>query len=267
MAKKQPDTGAMLMNAVNTVSVVDKASAQPLYQQIKNVISQKISEGRWQAGQKIPSENELVDSLDVSRMTVNRALRELTREGLLNRVHGLGTFVSETPGHASLIQLKDIAEEIDERGQQHSSTVLMHLKIKASAEIAEKMQLLPNQDVFYLKTVHFQDSVPIQLEERYVNSQMIPEFMDINFETQTSTSYLMAQFRPDQMEHRVQAIMPDEKTRELLQLDQQQPCLKLSRRTWKNNHVVTYVTMMYPGNRYDLAAKYSTNDYQIVKNQ
>ena len=255
------------MNTSNSISVVDKGSAQPLYQQIKNVISQKIKAGLWQAGQKIPSENELVDSLSVSRMTVNRALRELTREGLLNRVHGLGTFVNEKPQHASLIQLKDIAEEIAERGQQHSSMVLMHLKIRASADIAEKMQLQPNYDVFYLKTVHFQDAVPIQLEERYVNPQMIPTFMDIDFNLQTSTSYLMAQFRPDQMEHRVQAIMPDDKTRELLQLNQQQPCLKLSRRTWKNDQVVTYVTMIYPGNRYDLAARYSTNDYQIVKNQ
>ncbi len=255
------------MNTSSTVSAIDKDASLPLYQQIKDVINQRIKDGQWRAGQKIPSENELVDSLRVSRMTVNRALRELTREGVLNRVHGLGTFVSEPPQHASLIQLKDIAEEVTDQGQVHSSTVLMHLKIRASDYIAEKMQLLKNEDVFYLKSVHFQDQLPIQLEERYVNPLMIPDFMNIDFTAQTATSYLMAQFRPDQMEHRVQAIMPDDKSRDLLNLGRLQPCLKLSRRTWKSDQVVTYVTMIYPGNRYDLAAKYSTNDYQIVKHQ
>lgn len=254
------------MSESNQVSLVDKGASQPLYQQIKDVITAQIRTGELQTGQKIPSENKLVESLKVSRMTVNRALRELTKEGVLNRVHGLGTFISEPPQHASLIQLKDIAEEISTQGLNHSSKVLMHLKIKAATMIAKKMQLSINHDVFYLKSIHFQDSVPIQLEERYVNPAIVPKFMSKDFESQTSTRYLMELFTPDEMEHRVQAIMPDEKTRALLMLDDAEPCLKLSRRTWISGQVVTFVTMLYPGNRYDLAAKYSTTDFKILKN-
>ena len=252
------------MNDKPTLSLINKNSAQPLYQQIKDVVNTSIKQGKWQTGQKIPSENELVKLLNVSRMTVHRALRELTSEGILNRVHGLGTFISEAPRHASLIQLKDIAEEIQEQGQTHSSNVIMHLKIKAASMIAGKMQLAENSEVFYLKAIHFQGTEPIQLEERYVNPQLVPDFMNIDFKAQTSTRYLMELFRPDEMEHRVQATMPDSKTRELLRMDELQPCLKLSRRTWKNDQVVTYATMLYPGDRYDLTAKYLTNDYQIV---
>ena len=254
------------MNVTNQVSLVDKSASQPLYQQIKDVITSQIKTGEWKTGHKIPSENELVESLKVSRMTVNRALRELTKEGILNRVHGLGTFISEAPQHASLIQLKDIAEEISAQRKIHSSKVLMHLKIKAATKIAEKMQLIVNHDVFYLKSIHYQDSVPIQLEERYVNPAIVPKFMSINFESKTSTRYLMELFTPDEMEHRVQAIIPDEKTRGLLMLGEAEPCLKLSRRTWISDQVVTYVTMIYPGSRYDLAAKYSTTDFKILKN-
>ena len=252
------------MNKNHALSLIRKNSAQPLYQQIKDVVYTSIRQGKWQTGQKIPSENELVEMLNVSRMTVHRALRELTAEGIVNRVHGLGTFISETPRHASLIQLKDIAEEIQDQGQMHSSKIIMHLKIKAASKIAGKMQLTENSEVFYLKAIHLQGDEPIQLEERYVNPQLVPDFMKIDFQVQTSTRYLMKLFRPDEMEHRVQAIMPDSKTRELLEMNELQPCLKLSRRTWKNNQVVTYATMLYPGDRYDLAAKYLTNDYQIV---
>ena len=245
---------------------VNKDSAQPLYKQIKDVINNRIRQGQWQPGQKIPSENSLVDSLKVSRMTVHRALRELTREGVLNRVHGLGTFISEAPQHASLIQLKDIAEEITARNQTHTAKILVHLKIKASADIAQKMELALDAQVYYLEMIHFQDDLPIQLEQRYVNPQLVPDFMNIDFSRQTSTHYLISLFRPDEMEHRVQSVLAEEKTAEILMIDRSQPCLKLSRRTWKDNQVVTFVTLLYPGHLYDLAARYSTNDYQIVKN-
>ena len=254
------------MSNNDTLTSINKDSALPLYKQIKDVINIRIRQGQWQPGQKIPSENALVNSLKVSRMTVHRALRELTREGVLNRVHGLGTFISEAPQHASLIQLKDIAQEIRDRNQQHSAKILVHLKIKASAEIADKMELARDTQVFYLETIHYQDEVPIQLEQRYVNPLLVPDFMSVDFNNQTSTHYLMSLFRPDEMEHRVKAVLTDEKTADSLMIKTSQPCLKLSRRTWIANQVVTFVTMLYPGHLYELAARYSTNDYQIVKN-
>ena len=100
---------------------ISKGAPEPIYQQIKKTIQQRIASGEWPAGQKLPSENELVGALEVSRMTINRALRELTQEGLIKRVHGIGSFVAETPRHASLIELQDIALEIASDGKQHRS--------------------------------------------------------------------------------------------------------------------------------------------------
>ncbi|MCZ6488051.1 MAG: GntR family transcriptional regulator, partial [Gammaproteobacteria bacterium] len=120
---------------------IDKAAPEPLYQQIKNTIQTKIRSGDWNAGQKLPSENDLVEALGVSRMTVHRALRELTHDGLINRVHGLGSFVAETPRHASLIELKDIAIEIEEGGKRHWSQVLSLSCETPDPEIASQMQV------------------------------------------------------------------------------------------------------------------------------
>ena len=103
----------------------------------------------------------------------------------------------------------------------------------------------------------------MQLETRYVNPTILPEFIDQDFGAITSTAYLLQQFKPDEMEHRVQAIMPDASTRRLLAMDSAQPCLELTRRTWKQNQVVTYVVLTYPGDRYDLGARYATNEYQL----
>jgi GntR family histidine utilization transcriptional repressor len=236
---------------------IDKAAAEPLYQQIKNTIQEKIRNGDWKSGQKLPSENELVDALGVSRMTINRALRELTHDGLINRVHGIGSFIADAPRHASLIELIDIAIEIEQSGKRHSSRVLSLGREKTSAEIAMQMQLPAGNPVYRLNAVHYQDDIPIQLESRFVNPDLMPDFLQQDFARITSTSYLLKQFQPDEMEHIVRAVMPDEAARKMLSIERSEPCLQLSRRTWKKDQVVTYVTMTYPSSRYELGARYA----------
>jgi GntR family histidine utilization transcriptional repressor len=242
---------------------VSKAAPEPIYQQIKRVIQQRIASGEWLPGQKLPSENDLVVALDVSRMTINRALRELTQQGLIKRVHGLGSFVAETPRHASLIELQDIALEIEQDGRRHAAKILQLASVAAPADIAAQMGLPAAAQVYLLHAVHYQDELPIQLETRYVNPAAMPDFLQQDFTRMTATAYLLGRFKPDEMEHRVRAVMPDRECRGLLQMPADQPCLQLTRRTWKDNRVVTHVTLTYPGERYQLGARYATNEYQL----
>jgi len=252
------------MNAIiDSFDNVSKAAPEPIYLQIKKIIQQRITSGEWVAGQKLPSENDFVAALEVSRMTINRALRELTHEGLVKRVHGLGSFVAETPRHASLIELQDIALEIEQGGKRHHSKVLKLETLEASASIAAGLELEAGARVYHLRAVHYQDDLPMQLEARYVNAQAVPEFVQQDFTRVTATAYLLQQYQPDEMEHRVRAVMPERASRELLQLADNEPCLQLVRRTWKNGRVVTRVTLTYPGNRYELGARYATNEYQL----
>jgi GntR family histidine utilization transcriptional repressor len=252
------------MNAIlDSFDDISKTAPEPIYRQIKTTIQQRIASGEWPAGQKLPSENELVAALEVSRMTINRALRELTQEGLIQRVHGLGSFVAEAPRHASLIELQDIALEIAQHGRQHHAQILEQRTLSASMAIAAQLELPAAQPVFHLRLVHFQDDIPIQLESRFVNPAAMPDFMAQDFSRITPTAYLLEQFKPDEMEHRVSAVMPNAKTRELLGMQGGQPCLQLIRRTWHRQQVVTHVTLTYPGDRYELGARYATNQYQL----
>lgn len=243
------------------LSPLPRNTARPFYQQIKDSILENIRSGEWSAGEKMPSENKLVDQLGVSRMTVNRALRELTQQGHLKRVHGVGTFVAEPVRHASLVELKDIAEEIRGQGRTHRAEVRHLGAEKAGKETAARMELEPGARVFRVTLVHFQDELPIQLEDRFVNPAHAPGFMKADFSAATPTQYLIALFRPDEMEHVVQAIMPDAQTCKLLAIARSEPCLRLLRRTWKDAQVVTTASLLYPGSRYDLVARYRTRDY------
>ena len=242
---------------------ISKAAPEPIYLQIKRQIQQRIDSGEWREGQKLPSENDLVVALGVSRMTINRALRELTQEGLIRRVHGRGSFVAERPRHASLIELQDIKLEIENRGQRHRSKVLQLDTIPAPREVAPLLQLDAGMPVYLLRAVHYQDDEPIQLELRYVNAALMPEFVQQDFSRITATAYLLGRFKPDEMEHRVRAVLPDEASRGLLRMQAGQPCLQLTRRTWKGGQVVTHVTLSWPGDRYELGARYATDEYQL----
>src|SRR5688572_32850613 len=105
------------------------------------MITERIDSGEWQPRHRIPSESELVRDLGVSRMTINRALRELTIEGRLVRVQGVGTFVAEPKAQSALFEVRNIADEIAARGRKHSAQVILLRKEKASADVALSLAL------------------------------------------------------------------------------------------------------------------------------
>lgn len=246
-----------------TLQHPDKNTALPLYQQIKRDIRGRIVDRHWTPGMRLPSENELVDSLGVSRMTIHRALRELTQEGLLERVHGLGTFVAKPPRHASLITLQDIAEEVTCAGFRHSCRPMVQKTVSANGPRAREMGVGQGDPLYHFRAVHFQDNEPIQLEDRLVNPALVPAFGDQDFVAITTTQYLVELVKPDEMEHVVRAVLPDRKTARALAMDPAEPCLELHRRTWKDGDVVTSVRLTYPGHRYHLAARYQTDQFTI----
>ena len=87
-------------------------SPAPLYARVKQMITQQIDSGNWPPHYRVPSESELVNQLGFSRMTINRALREMTADGLLVRMQGVGTFVAEPKSQSALFEVHNIADEI-----------------------------------------------------------------------------------------------------------------------------------------------------------
>ena len=98
--------------------------------------------------------------------------------------------------------------------------------------------------------------MPIQIELRLVNPKLVPNFLTVDFEQVTPGEYLIDTITPTQLEHVVQAILPDAMMVDYLQISKNEPCLKLHRRTWLQQSVVTSVDLIYPSSRYDLGAVY-----------
>ncbi len=228
----------------------------PLYLQVKNLILRRIKSGHWSPESRIPSENELVASLGISRMTVNRALRELTAEGLLVRRRGAGTFVAPRESQFALLEVRNIAEEIVARGGEHSSDVHLLAREAAPADIAETMGVKTGATVFHSIIVHRDQGSPVQLANRYVNPEVAPEFLEQDFTVITPSEYLMKVAAITEVEHVIEATMPDEETRALLEIDENEPCLLLNRITWSQQVVATCNRFFYPGNRFRIGSRF-----------
>ena len=230
---------------------------EPLYAQVKSHILNRIQSGAWAAGQRVPSENEIVAQFSISRMTANRALRELSDDGYLARVPGVGTFVKERPHRASLLELRNIADEIATRGHVHTVKILLKEGVIASPALAVSFEETKGITLFHIKLVHSENGLPVQLEDRFVNPRVFPQFLKQDFTQVTPTAYLLTSAPAEELEHTVEAITPDAATRRLLQSGDE-PCLSLHRRSWSSGRVATIATLIYPASRYALYSRAKT---------
>lgn len=243
------------MNEVSAVAQIAAAMGDhpaPIYQRVKQAVIMQITDGSWAPNQRVPSESELVNELGVSRMTINRALRELTSEGYLMRMQGVGTFVAEPKAWTAMLEVHNIAEEIASRGNQHSARVVTLHEINADPEQAAMLGLNTGQKIFHSVIVHFENSVPVQLEERVVNPHVAPDYTQQDYTQRTPFSYLMQVAPLTSGEHVVEAVMPGVQQRKLLVMEEHEPCLLIRRQTWSDTRIVTYARLMYPGSRYKL---------------
>ncbi|MCE1228044.1 MAG: histidine utilization repressor [Firmicutes bacterium] len=238
-----------------------RAAVSPVarYQTVKEHIRHRIHQGLWKVGDRIPSEHELVSELGLSRMTIHRALRELAAEGLLQRVAGVGTFVAPEKAESSLLQVANLAQEIRARGHRHDSEVLLKIREAASPEVASRMGLEPGESLFHLVCLHREDGVPVQLEDRYVNPALAPNFLEQPFERVQAGEYLLATVPLDELEHLVEAVAASPELAQQLEIATGDPCLVLNRRTWRHGRIVTFVRAIHPGHRYRLGTRFRPN--------
>jgi GntR family transcriptional regulator, histidine utilization repressor len=231
-------------------------NARPLYERAKEHILDKIRNGQFAAGALVPSEHELVESLGMSRMTVNRALRELAAEGLVSRRQGVGTFVSSERPRAELIEIRDIAEDVVARGHTHRMKVAALDAVRADIELAAAFDVRAGAKLFHSLVTHFEDDVRILLEQRYVTPAFAPAYLKQDFTRVSPGRYLFGIEPPTEIEHVVYASSADRHAHKLLALKPGEPCLVLLRRTWIKDVPTTRSIFTFPGSRYTLGSRY-----------
>ncbi|MFQ3198589.1 MAG: GntR family histidine utilization transcriptional repressor [Paraglaciecola sp.] len=239
-------------NMITRLFEASEGTPVPIYARVKQAISGQIASGEWLADQRLPSESEMVEALGVSRMTINRALRELTAEGMLIRHQGVGTFVAEKKAHSALFEVHNIAVEIAARGHVHRAQLIEMVRTKANMQEAMNLGVRTNHSIFRSTILHFESEQPIQLEERVVNASLAPDYDQQDFIQHTAYDYLMKVAPMTEGEHLVEAVLPTTQECELLHIGHHEPCLQIKRRTWAGQNIVTTARLLSPGSRFQL---------------
>ena len=218
----------------------------PVYQRLKQAISQLVKQGQWPAEMLIPSEMQLVAAMGVSRMTVNRAMRELTVEGVLQRQQGVGTFVAARKPLQLGLAVEDIADQVTQSGAEHSLQVLRQTQAGATSDEAKQMGVAVGSPLFRGVFVHFADGKPVQLEERLLNVALAPEFSQQDFTQITPYQFMRQQHAIERVEKWVEAVLPQRWEGQLFGLAENKPCLQMHRTVWMGEQILSQVRLLTP---------------------
>lgn len=223
---------------------------QPAFKRIKAYVLRQIASGHWKEGDAIPSEQALASEFGVARMTANRALRELSDDRILVRVQGSGTYVAQQKFQSTLVEIRNIAEEIKARGHAHRAELQRLERIKASDSLAADFGLDTGKPLFHSLVVHFEDALPIQVEDRFVNPAVAADYMQVDFSTTTANEYLTRVAPLTGVRFCIEARMPSPEIAAMLHIGDGQPCLVLRRKTFSRGVVASVVTLWHPANHY-----------------
>jgi GntR family histidine utilization transcriptional repressor len=229
----------------------------PVYDQIKRAILSNIRSGDWETGHRIPAEADLAKHFQTARMTVNRALKELTQDGLIVRRRRAGSFVASPPSPSALLEIVDMSTTIPERGQDYSYECLTREVIAADGETARRMRVSPGTMVLHLICRHSADSDIVELEDRWINLDLLPQAATQDFRKKAPGAWLLEASPWTEAEHIVSAINATEDLAKRLKVDVGAACLVLERRTFQTDTVVTYARLTHPGNRHALSERFS----------
>jgi GntR family transcriptional regulator len=148
----------------------------PLYYQLENLLREKINSGAFAAGDRLPTESELIRQYGVSRITVRQALTALAEEGLIERRQGRGTFVAERKtkrrtfeGH---IHLTGSLDEIIAMGLETPVKVIEMNRVEADQHEAELLGLQPGEPVYRIKRLRMREGKPYSLVLNYVPAEI-----------------------------------------------------------------------------------------------
>ncbi len=158
--------------------MINKQSPLPIYYQIIEDLKNRIEQQEFNPGDMIPSERELSEGYNVSRMTVRQAITNMVNDGHLYRERGKGTFVSERKIEQPLQGMTGFTEDMKQRGMTASSKLLVFKTIPIPQDIATKLQLDMDQQVYEIKRIRYADHKPMAVETTYIHTALIPDLSE-----------------------------------------------------------------------------------------
>lgn len=215
------------------------------FRDIKQTIVQRIHGGMWGPGDLLPGETTLAEEFGCARTTVNRALRELSEEGLIERKRKAGTRVRRSPLRSARFHIPLVREEIEATGVAYRYSLIVQEKLAAPDWLRARLELPPDSQTVHVRCVHYAGSEPYQYEDRWINCAAVPAITETTFETESPNEWLVRQVPFSSAEISFFAISAGRTAAEFLQVDEGEPVFGAERVTWWNAKPVTLAHLFF----------------------
>ncbi|WP_235303551.1 GntR family transcriptional regulator [Sphingopyxis sp. MWB1] len=233
---------------------LQKKGSTPLYVQLQQLLRDAIAEGRVAAEDAIPTERDLAHKLDVSRITVRKAIDGLVDEGLLTRRRGTGTFVRGARVEKSFSKLSSFSEDMMSRGRHPSTQWVSRAHGAVNPEEALSLGLSPGSPVYRFHRIRYADGAPMALEYSTIASFCLASIDAVEHSLYAALD--AAGHRPVRALQRSRAVALDAEQAEALATSVGAPGLYIERRGFlADGRPVEFTRTFYPGDAYDLVAE------------
>lgn len=232
---------------------IERQSPVPLYYQLKQLLAERITKGEWQAGDMLPTEEQLQEQYGLSRTTVRQALKELELEGLISRFRGRGTFVSQPKISHSADPRFNLTAYLTEQGIRPGWRVISAGWVQASTEVAEGLSLEPGVKLYQLRRLRLANDEPIGYHVAHVIPALGQKISESHLDQGGSLDYLRATGHLDQSaaNRTIEAVLASEKVASYLNFHKGGPILMIKRRVFNVTGIpVEDMRAMYRGDRF-----------------
>jgi GntR family histidine utilization transcriptional repressor len=227
------------------------------YLRIKDTIRERVRAGVWEPGDPIPGEAAMADDFGCARATVHRALRELAEEGVLERKRKSGTRVALPKGRVVELAIPLIDQEIRDTGAVYAYRLLSREVAPMPPPIAAALDRASGDTALHLRCLHFADDRPFQYEDRWINTEIVPEALSEPFDAEGPNGWLVRHVPWTDAEHMIHADGASPDVSRALDLPPSDPVLVIARRTWNDRGPVTTVRFHHPGRTYKLRTAFA----------
>lgn len=234
--------------------MINRQSFTPIYIQIAQKITQSIEEGEFAYGEQLPSERELAERYNTTRITARQAVDELVKRSIAYRVQGRGTFLAR-PKIREASGFLSFSEELRQRGFVPSSRTLLQGVMPATPTLADKFQIEAGTEVLRLNRIRLADDQPVAVEYSYINLKLCPGIQHETFESQSLFDVMRHRFGvyPTWAEAEIEARLVDAQEAAWLTMPEQQAVLVAHRLTFTESfEVIEVVDSVYPGDRFPI---------------
>lgn len=220
------------------------------FRDVKSDIMTKITTGEWAPGAQLPNEIDLAEAYGCARATVNRAMRELAEEGVVERRRKAGTRVRMAPVRQARFSIPVVRAEIEAQNATYRYALVSRTEIEAPHWLRARLQLAQESPVLHLTCMHYADGNPYQFEDRWISLAMLPQARDADFTTMGPNEWLVSTVPFSDAEIAFSATSATAELAEYLGCSQGEALFTVERSTWLKEEAITFVRQTFrPGHR------------------